>query len=37
MFEASEIPGTEITITEHYVDEKLEKIVENKDLRRYIL
>ena len=37
LFEASEIPGTEITITEHYVDEKLEKIVENKDLRRYIL
>lgn len=36
LFEASEIPGTEITITEHYVDEKLEKIVENKDLRRYI-
>lgn len=37
LFEASEIPGTDITITEHYVDEKLEKIVENKDLRRYIL
>lgn len=37
LFEASEIPGTEISITEHYVDEKLEKIVENKDLRRYIL
>ena len=37
LFEASEIPGTEITITEQYVDEKLEKIVENKDLRRYIL
>ena len=37
LFEASEIPGTEITITEHYVNEKLEKIVENKDLRRYIL
>ena len=37
LFEASEIPWTDITITEHYVDEKLEKIVENKDLRRYIL
>jgi len=37
LFEASEIPGTDITITEHYVDEKLERIVENKDLRRYIL
>ena len=37
LFEASEIPVTDITITEHYVDEKLEKIVENKDLRRYIL
>ena len=37
LFEAAEIPGTESTITEHYVDEKLEKIVENKDLRRYIL
>ncbi|WP_106448572.1 ATP-dependent protease ATPase subunit HslU [Trichococcus alkaliphilus] len=37
LFEASEIPGTDITITEHYVDEKLEKIVENKDLRKYIL
>jgi ATP-dependent HslUV protease ATP-binding subunit HslU len=37
LFEASEIPGTDIMITEHYVDEKLEKIVENKDLRRYIL
>ncbi|MFY9901816.1 MAG: ATP-dependent protease ATPase subunit HslU [Trichococcus sp.] len=37
LFEASEIPGTEIMITEHYVEEKLDKIVENKDLRRYIL
>ena len=37
LFEASEIPGTEITITEHYVDEKLEKIVDNKALRRDIL
>ncbi|CZQ85073.1 atpase aaa-type core [Trichococcus palustris] len=37
LFEASEIPGNQITITENYVDEKLAHIVENKDLRRYIL
>ena len=37
LFEASEMPGTEITITANYVDEKLEHIVEDQDLRRYIL
>lgn len=37
LFEASDIPGSQIAITETYVDEKLERIVKNKDLRRYIL
>jgi len=37
LFEASDIPGSQIAITETYVDEKLERIVKNRDLRRYIL
>lgn len=37
LFEASEMPGTKITITANYVDEKLSHIVEDQDLRRYIL
>ncbi|MDR0921623.1 MAG: ATP-dependent protease ATPase subunit HslU [Lactobacillales bacterium] len=37
LFEAPEMPNTEITITEAYVNEKLGDIVENEDLSRYIL
>ncbi|SJZ52597.1 ATP-dependent HslUV protease ATP-binding subunit HslU [Pilibacter termitis] len=37
LFEASEMPNTEITITASYVDEKLGSIVKNEDLSRYIL
>lgn len=36
-FAAPEISGQEITITAKYVRDKLEKIVQNKDLSRYIL
>lgn len=37
LFESPDIPGQEITITANYVDEKIAHIVEDQDLRRYIL
>lgn len=37
LFEAPEMQMGEITITEAYVDEKLNSIVQNEDLSRYIL
>lgn len=37
LFEAPDMPGTQITITAEYVDEKLAHIVQDQDLRRYIL
>ena len=37
LFEAPEMPHTEIMITEGYVADKLNKIAENEDLSRYIL
>ncbi|WP_159721777.1 ATP-dependent protease ATPase subunit HslU [Enterococcus sp. CSURQ0835] len=37
LFEAPEMQMGEITITEAYVNEKLENIAQNKDLSRYIL
>lgn len=37
LFEAPDMPGSEITITANYVDEKLAHIVADQDLRRYIL
>lgn len=37
LFESPEMPGQQITITANYVDEKLAHIVEDQDLRRYIL
>lgn len=36
-FSASELTGQTITITDHYVDERLERIAENIDINRYIL
>lgn len=36
-FSASELAGQSITITDHYVDERLERIAENIDINRYIL
>ncbi|MCW6659865.1 ATP-dependent protease ATPase subunit HslU [Aerococcaceae bacterium NML191292] len=37
LFESAEMSMGSITITEQYVEQKLEKIVENQDLSRYIL
>lgn len=37
LFESPDMPGQHITITANYVDEKLAHIVEDQDLRRYIL
>lgn len=37
LFESPDMPGQEITITANYVDEKIAYIVEDQDLRRYIL
>ncbi|MGP6147560.1 ATP-dependent protease ATPase subunit HslU [Jeotgalibaca sp. A122] len=37
LFESPDMPGQQITITANYVDEKLAYIVEDQDLRRYIL
>ncbi|WP_373751899.1 ATP-dependent protease ATPase subunit HslU [Jeotgalibaca porci] len=37
LFESPDMPGQEITITANYVDEKIAHIVEDQDLRRYIL
>lgn len=37
LFESAEMSMGNITITEQYVEQKLEKIVENQDLSRYIL
>ena len=37
LFESADMPGQEITITANYVDEKLAHIVDDQDLRRYIL
>ncbi|MDE1548446.1 ATP-dependent protease ATPase subunit HslU [Jeotgalibaca caeni] len=37
LFESPDMPGGDITITANYVDEKLAHIVEDQDLRRYIL
>lgn len=37
LFESPDMPGQEITITANYVDEKIARIVEDQDLRRYIL
>ncbi len=36
-FNASDLEGQTITVTSDYVNEKLDKIVENRDLSRYIL
>lgn len=36
-FKASDLSGKEFTITEDYVRQKLEEIVKNEDLSRYIL
>ncbi len=36
-FSASELAGQTITITDQYVDERLERIAENIDINRYIL
>jgi ATP-dependent HslUV protease ATP-binding subunit HslU len=36
-FSASDLTGQTITITDHYVDERLERIAENIDINRYIL
>ena len=37
LFESPDMPGQQITITADYVDEKLAHIIEDQDLRRYIL
>ena len=37
LFEADTMPYTDIEITKQYVDQRLEKIVENRDLSQYIL
>jgi ATP-dependent HslUV protease ATP-binding subunit HslU len=37
LFEAPDMQMADITITENYVNEKIEHIVEDKDLSRYIL
>lgn len=37
LFEAPDMPGTQIMITAEYVNEKLGHIVKDQDLRRYIL
>lgn len=37
LFESAEMSMGNVTITEQYVEQKLEKIVENQDLSRYIL
>lgn len=37
LFEASDMQMGEITITENYIDDKLQHIVADKDLSRYIL
>lgn len=36
-FSASELTGQTISITDHYVDERLSRIAENIDINRYIL
>lgn len=36
-FSAPELTGQSITITDHYVDERLAKIADNVDINRYIL
>jgi ATP-dependent HslUV protease ATP-binding subunit HslU len=36
-FSADELSGQTITITDSYVDERLEDAVEDRDLSRYIL
>ncbi len=36
-FEAPEQAGAEVMIDQHYVEKKLDKIVKNKDLSKYIL
>lgn len=36
-FSASDLTGQSITITDHYVDERLERIADNIDINRYIL
>lgn len=36
-FEASDMPPQEISITEHYINDKLKEIVKDRDLSRYIL
>ena len=36
-FSASDLSGQTITVTDHYVDERLSRIAENIDINRYIL
>jgi len=36
-FHAPELPGQRIPITAAYVDERLQNVIENQDLSRYIL
>ncbi|HJA91138.1 MAG TPA: ATP-dependent protease ATPase subunit HslU [Candidatus Jeotgalibaca merdavium] len=37
LFESPDMPGQQITITAEYVDEKISHIIQDDDLRRYIL
>lgn len=37
LFEAADVPMGDIEITDTYVNDKLDKIVENRDLKHYIL